>query len=202
MSRLVKVLTGQASEDEAADVGKAFSMYLPKAFPGTLDRQPPVTALTVGLAAGGGDTPVKAVTGERESGRDEVLSVRIKELSTRIGYFLTFVGIIVTIFIVAFLYSFGGVNQRIDDVKNDVNQRIDNLKNDVNQRIDKVEAKLETLDGRVSQMREDIVRLQSSMDLLLRASGLHLEPAKPSNEPAGRASPGESAPPTAEPTVP
>jgi hypothetical protein len=195
MSRLVKVLTGHASEDEAADAGQAFSTYLPKAFPGALDRQSLGTAPVAGIAAGGGDSPVKAVTGELESGRDEVLSVRLKELSTRIGYVLTFVGIIVTIFIVAFLYSFGGVNQNIDDVKNDVNHRID-----------KVEARLDTLDGRVSQMhlqmREDIVRLQASVDLLLLASGVRLDPAKPPNDPAGRASPEESAPPTAGPADP
>ncbi|MDR1038149.1 MAG: hypothetical protein LBT40_16760 [Deltaproteobacteria bacterium] len=198
MSRFGKVHAGSASEDEAADVDQAFAAYVRRALPGALHRQAPGTAPVVGLAAEGGDTPVKAMTGEQESGRVdvlsgrfevlsgqvEVLSVRITELSTRIGYFLTFMGIIFIIFVAAFVLSFRGVNQRID----------------------KVEARLETLGDRVTQMhlqmREDIVRLQTSMELLLRASGLHLEPAKPSNEPVDRASPGESSPPTAGPAVP
>lgn len=51
-------------------------------------------------------------------------------------------------------------------------------------------------------IREDLAKSQMSVDLLLRASGLVLEPAKPPNEPVGRATPGESARPTAGPAVP
>jgi hypothetical protein len=130
MSRFAKVLAGSASEDEAAEVDQAFSAYVRKVLPEAMARQASGTATTFGLAAGDSSTPVKAVTGERgESGREDVLSVRIQEMSNRIGNILTFCGIVVAIggIIVAILtafgiYSFTVVDTRIDKAETNLDE--------------------------------------------------------------------------------